>query len=59
MFPLPTPPPPAPPRPRQGGYMGVRRVVRLLEVGDIAKRAADAAIDANGQLLNLRTSILK
>ena len=39
--------------------MGVRRVVRLLEVGDVAKRMADAAIDANAQLLNLRVSILK
>lgn len=43
----------------QGGYVGVRRVVRLLEVGDVAKRMADAAIDANAQLLNLRMSILK
>ncbi|KAI8474087.1 MAG: inositol hexakisphosphate-domain-containing protein [Monoraphidium minutum] len=43
----------------QGGYVGVRRVVRLLEVGDVAKRIADAAIDANSQLLNLRMSILK
>jgi hypothetical protein len=39
--------------------VGVRRVVRLLEVGDVAKRMADAAIDANSQLLNLRMSILK
>jgi len=39
--------------------MGVRRVVRLLEVGDVAKRMTDAAIDANSQLLNLRMSILK
>lgn len=43
----------------QGGYVGVRRVVRLMEVGDVAKRMTDAAIDANGQLLNLRMSILK
>ena len=43
----------------QGGYVGVRRVVRLLEVGDVAKRIADAAIDANSQLINLRMSILK
>jgi hypothetical protein len=37
----------------------VRRVVRLLEVGDVAKQVTDAAIDANSQLLNLRMSILK
>lgn len=43
----------------QGGYVGVRRVVRLLEVGDVAKHITDAAIDANSQLLNLRMSILK
>ncbi|GBF92770.1 paladin [Raphidocelis subcapitata] len=45
--------------PGEGGYVGVRRVVRLLEVGDVAKRVADAAIDANAQLLNLRMAILK
>jgi hypothetical protein len=42
-----------------GGYVAVRKVVRLLEVGDVAKRMTDAAIDANSQLINLRMSILK
>jgi hypothetical protein len=42
-----------------GGYVGVRRVVRILEDGDAVKRAVDAAIDSNGQLINLRMSIMK
>jgi hypothetical protein len=42
-----------------GGYVGVRRVVRLLEEGDRAKHEVDEAIDANAQLLNLRISIMK
>jgi hypothetical protein len=42
-----------------GGYVGVRRVVRLLEHGDSAKRFVDALIDANSQMLNLRVSIMR
>eukprot|EP00878_Enallax_costatus_P006221 GHUV01006524.1.p1 GENE.GHUV01006524.1~~GHUV01006524.1.p1 ORF type:complete len:1656 (+),score=579.22 GHUV01006524.1:267-5234(+) len=42
-----------------GGYVGVRRVVRLLEHGDNAKRVVDAAIDANAQMVNLRVSIMR
>eukprot|EP00879_Flechtneria_rotunda_P018628 GHRR01019549.1.p1 GENE.GHRR01019549.1~~GHRR01019549.1.p1 ORF type:complete len:942 (+),score=356.76 GHRR01019549.1:158-2983(+) len=42
-----------------GGYVGVRRVVRLLEHGDVAKRVVDAAIDANAQMVNLRVSIMR
>eukprot|EP00775_Hariotina_reticulata_P011247 gene11247-11396_t len=42
-----------------GGYVGVRRVVRLLEHGDNAKRVVDALIDANSQMLNLRVSIMR
>lgn len=39
--------------------MGVRRVVRLLEHGDQAKRIVDAAIDANAAMLNLRVCIMR
>lgn len=42
-----------------GGYVGVRRVVRLLEHGDQAKRQVDAAIDANAAMLNLRVCIMR
>jgi hypothetical protein len=42
-----------------GGYVGVRRVVRLLEHGDNAKRIVDAVIDANAQMLNLRVAIMR
>ncbi len=42
-----------------GGYVGVRRVVRMLEGGDSAKHVVDAAIDSNSQMLNLRISIMK
>lgn len=42
-----------------GGYVGVRRIVRLLEHGDNAKRVVDAAIDANAQMLNLRVAIMR
>lgn len=42
-----------------GGYVGVRRVVRLLEHWDNAKRIVDAAIDANAQMVNLRVSIMR
>lgn len=42
-----------------GGYVGVRRVVRLLEEGEGAKRLVDVVIDANGQLLNLRRDIMR
>jgi hypothetical protein len=42
-----------------GGYVGVRRVVRLLEHGDFAKRQVDAAIDANAAMLNLRVCIMR
>lgn len=33
-----------------GGYMGVRRVVRLLENGESTKRAVDAVVDACAQV---------
>jgi len=39
--------------------VGVRRVVRLLEHGDLAKRQVDAAIDANAAMLNLRVCIMR
>jgi hypothetical protein len=42
-----------------GGYVGVRRVVRLLEHGDNAKRIVDAVIDASAQMLNLRVAIMR
>jgi hypothetical protein len=42
-----------------GGYVGVRKVVRLLEHGDYAKRQVDAAIDANASMLNLRVCIMR
>lgn len=42
-----------------GGYVGVRKVVRLLEHGDTAKRQVDAAIDANAAMLNLRVCIMR
>lgn len=45
--------------PTGGGYVGVRRVVRLLEHGDFAKRQVDAAIDANAAMLNLRVCIMR
>ncbi|WIA11258.1 hypothetical protein OEZ85_011384 [Tetradesmus obliquus] len=42
-----------------GGYVGVRRVVRLLEHGDSAKRLVDAVIDGCAQMLNLRVAIMR
>jgi hypothetical protein len=39
--------------------VGVRKVVRLLEHGDTAKRQVDAAIDANAAMLNLRVCIMR
>lgn len=42
-----------------GGYVGVRRVIRLLEEGDNAKRAVDTVIDAAGQLINLRMAVMR
>lgn len=42
-----------------GGYVGVRRVVRLLEEGDSAKRALDTLVDAASVLINLRVAIMK
>ncbi|KAL6757552.1 inositol hexakisphosphate-domain-containing protein [Haematococcus lacustris] len=42
-----------------GGYVGVRRVVRLLEEGEDAKRTLDAVVDSASDLLNLRVSIMK
>uniref|UniRef100_A0A7S3QUH6 Tyrosine specific protein phosphatases domain-containing protein n=1 Tax=Dunaliella tertiolecta TaxID=3047 RepID=A0A7S3QUH6_DUNTE len=42
-----------------GGYVGVRRVARLLEEGEAAKRTLDAALDAASSLINLRVSIMK
>lgn len=42
-----------------GGYVGVRRLVRLLDSGDAAKRAVDDAVDRCAQLINLRVAIMK
>lgn len=42
-----------------GGYMGVRRLTRLLENGEAAKRLADSMIDACSQLINLRVAIMR
>lgn len=42
-----------------GGYVGVRRVVRLLENGDGIKRVVDGMVDVCSQLINLRVAIMK
>lgn len=42
-----------------GGFVGVRRVARLLEEGESAKRTLDAVIDAASDLINLRVAIIK
>lgn len=42
-----------------GGYVAVRRVVRLLEEGEAAKQAVDTIINAASDLINLRVAIMK
>ncbi|GFR48167.1 hypothetical protein Agub_g10003 [Astrephomene gubernaculifera] len=42
-----------------GGYVGVRRVARLLEEGDAAKAVVDQIIDAASDVINLRVAIMK
>ena len=42
-----------------GGYMGVRRVVRLLEEGEGSKKVVDAIADACDELIHLRVAIMK
>eukprot|EP00197_Chlamydomonas_leiostraca_P007983 CAMPEP_0202863826 /NCGR_PEP_ID=MMETSP1391-20130828/4304_1 /ASSEMBLY_ACC=CAM_ASM_000867 /TAXON_ID=1034604 /ORGANISM="Chlamydomonas leiostraca, Strain SAG 11-49" /LENGTH=1425 /DNA_ID=CAMNT_0049543499 /DNA_START=116 /DNA_END=4393 /DNA_ORIENTATION=- len=42
-----------------GGYVGVRRVVRLLEEGEAAKKTLDHIVDQASDLINLRVSIMK
>ncbi len=42
-----------------GGYVGVRKVARLLEEGEAAKKVVDSIIDAASDLINLRVAIMK
>ncbi|GLC33893.1 hypothetical protein PLESTM_000131000, partial [Pleodorina starrii] len=42
-----------------GGYVGVRKVARLLEEGDSAKKVVDQIIDAASDVINLRVAIMK
>ncbi len=42
-----------------GGYVGVRRMVRLLEEGEASKNVVDAMVDMASDLINLRVSIMK
>lgn len=42
-----------------GGYVGVRRVVRLFEEGERCKQVVDSMADAASELLNLRVAIMK
>ncbi|GLI60364.1 hypothetical protein VaNZ11_002488 [Volvox africanus] len=42
-----------------GGYVGVRKVARLLEEGDAAKKMVDEIIDAADDVINLRVAIMK
>ncbi|KAG1680951.1 hypothetical protein FOA52_009910 [Chlamydomonas sp. UWO 241] len=42
-----------------GGYVGVRRVVRLLEEGEGSKNVVDNMVDAASDMINLRVAIMK
>lgn len=42
-----------------GGYVGVRRIARLLEDGETAKRTVDSVVDSCSQMLNLRMVIMR
>ncbi|KAG2430310.1 hypothetical protein HYH02_013787 [Chlamydomonas schloesseri] len=42
-----------------GGYVGVRKIERLLEEGEAAKKVVDQIIDAASDLINLRVAIMK
>eukprot|EP00798_Chlamydomonas_sp_ICE-L_P002281 gene2281-8554_t len=42
-----------------GGYVGVRRIVRLLEEGENAKKTVDAMVDTASGLINLRKAIMR
>lgn len=44
---------------RMGDYVGVRRVVRVLEYGDEAKEVLDRTINACSAVINLRTAIMR
>ena len=44
---------------QSGDYEGVRRFTRVLAGGEAAKAAADAAVDAAGRVVNLRSSIAR
>lgn len=44
---------------RRGDYNLIRRLLRVLDHGHVAKQAVDTAIDACGQVHNIRLAILQ